>query len=473
MKRIITNKKILPQDILKIFSLFLAFVWFWDSIWRLWDRELYLFYYSLMYVFAFCALYCIADTWKNHIVWNKSDFKALEKYLRLQLNQRKSKGNIELYMELLLVDLLLGKYDEYQEEKKKLGNLDNYLTEIQKLQLRILHIDYLISVNEITYLQEELEKAEKELEESCIIRDKAKRKIREQIKLRRYLAEERWEEILELIKGTSRNLKRGGLLEQVTMAYIRGKCYYKLGRYKEAYAELQFVIKWGNNIRYVAMANDMIEKIPDKWLYEKEYCKRVEFAGHGAGRKLIFLIANCVMVLLLGIVSYYSSYGVSMEEVYSKRYLCSEDEPVIFYNKQIGDYEIAVLGEGKNTSYCVFQKREDSNYKIKTIHRVENYAEETLFKVKISESQKEDVLIFWTKQEVKGVITGFYKNNEDFLEGDMECVGLSYSPIVENVMVNGSPICVEQIVGIDGIQSYLWRVKVNLEEDIQVKYIEK
>lgn len=55
----------------------------------------------------------------------------------------------------------------------------------------------------------------------------------------------------------------------------------------------------------------------------------------------------------------------------------------------------------------------------------------------------------------------------------MECVGLSYSPIVENVMVNGSPICVEQIVGIDGIQSYLWRVKVNLEEDIQVKYIEK
>ena len=209
MKRIITNKKILPQDILKIFSLFLAFVWFWDSIWRLWDRELYLFYYSLMYVFAFCALYCIADTWKNHIVWNKSDFKALEKYLRLQLNQRKSKGNIELYMELLLVDLLLGKYDEYQEEKKKLGNLDNYLTEIQKLQLRILHIDYLISVNEITYLQEELEKAEKELEESCIIRDKAKRKIREQIKLRRYLAEERWEEILELIKGTSRNLKRG------------------------------------------------------------------------------------------------------------------------------------------------------------------------------------------------------------------------------------------------------------------------
>lgn len=61
-------------------------------------------------------------------------------------------------------------------------------------------------------------------------------------------------------------------------------------------------------------------------------------------------------------------------------------------------------------------------------------------------------------QDLWEVITEFYAKNKAFYQGDAECVGISYSPLVENVMVNGNPLRSEQVIDQDGRIVYLWRI---------------
>lgn len=273
MRKNIIYKKILPQDILKIFSLFLVVVCLWDGLWRLREKEVYQLYYSLIYVFALFALYWAADIWKNHIV-------------------------------------------------RRIGDLE-----------------------------------------------------------------------------------------------------------------------------------------------------KLETARYKTGGKIILLAMNVFIALLFGVVNYYCSYGESIEDLYRKRYLCADNEPIVFYSEKIGDYEVAVLGEAERTSYCVFQNTKGSDYKFKSISRTDNYSENDLFKVNMSENQKESAREFFAIWEIQGVIMGFYKDSDVF-QGERECVGISYSPMVKNVEINGNPIHIERIANANGRQGYFWRIKVDLEEEISVEYIQ-
>lgn len=80
---------------------------------------------------------------------------------------------------------------------------------------------------------------------------------------------------------------------------------------------------------------------------------------------------------------------------------------------------------------------------------------------------------FSIEGEIQGIITKFYKKNKVFHQGDMECIGISYSPMVENVTVNGSPLRIERITCQDGRTGYLWRIKTDLDESVRVVYEEK
>lgn len=385
MKRNMACKKLSPLDIARMFFLFLAFVWGWDVVWRLQGKELYRSYHSLIYLFVSFAFYLVVKIWKERAALRKSDYAGLEKDLRSrlkqkeqkkQLNQKEYREYIELHMELLWVDLILGRYDEYLKEWEKLYDMSSYLTQMQKLQLWLASIDYIAFTPKVACAEDKLEKAGWEFQQLEGISGRMKREAGKKIRLARYLVGEKWEDVLELLNMASNSLKKRGILEQVIVAFIRGNCYYKLGSYEKAYVELQFAVKWGCDTKYALMAKDILEIIPGKEQYEAKSDRKLKSLKYKGIGKVILLAVDCFIIVLLGVVYNDCSYGSSMEEAYRKRYLCAENEPIVLYSEKIDDYELAILEEGEKTVYGLFSKPADSDYKIEKFLFVYNHTGE-------------------------------------------------------------------------------------------------
>lgn len=135
------------------------------------------------------------DIWKSWIIWDKCDFEANRRYLQRLLKRKRFKKNIKLRLGLLFTDLVLGRYEESRQEIEKLNGLERRLSNIQRLQLKLWHIDYMISVKETDSLKKELEEAQKDLEQPERIREKKRQEVWKEISQRQYLIEEKWEEI--------------------------------------------------------------------------------------------------------------------------------------------------------------------------------------------------------------------------------------------------------------------------------------
>lgn len=471
-KRNRSYRKIFSANALKVLSVLLALEFLWAVVIQMKEKDTYVFFCSLIYVFAFLAFYCAMDIWKNRIIWRNCDFEALEEYLHRLAGRKKYRENIKVHLELLFTSLVLGRYDESGQEIEKLQSVAGRLNNKQKLELWIWNIDYMISTNKTEFLKEELEKAGKFLEQLDGIRNKVKHKIMARIRIRQYLLEERWEDILELQKDISELPGNATVFEQISMAYIKGMCYYRLGRYEEAFMELQFTARWGGSTKYVLLANDLIEKIPKKNLYDNKYVGKIKSK---IDKKSILLIVICFLILLSGTAAYYCSIGGSIEEAYCRRYLQTQNEPVVFYSKSIGKYELAILSEEKKMGYCLFQKTSGSGYRIVDSFRVDKYAEDYAMEelektgMDIPISMKEFYLESRVKQEIWAVITEFYRKNDIFYEESMEYIGFSYSPLVKDMKINGKPVSVEQMNDMDEVPIYLWSVKdIDLKKEIFV-----
>ena len=477
MKRNRTYKKIALANILKILSLFFAINFVLGSILQIKEKDFYQFFYLLICVFVCVTFYYIMDIWKSWIIWDKCDFEANKEYLLRLLKQKRFKENIKLHLGLLFTDLVLGRYEESQQEIEKLNGLERRLSNMQRLQLRLWHIDYMISVKETDSLKKELEEAQKDLEQLERIRDKRREKVRKEISQRRYLIEEKWEDVLEVLREAPRLSLNLTVYEQINTAYIRGTCYYQLGRYEEAFNELQFTVRRGGNTKYVALANALIEKIPGKDLLECKYDRKNRRGERGINIKIIFLAASCLMALLAGASCFYCSHGNSMEEAYCRRYMCMGNRPEVFCLEKIGDYETAVLDGADKMSYCLFRKTSDSDYHIVDSFRIDkpekNHLEDKLC-TNLPEDQKILYFEYLAEQEIWAVMTGFYRKNEIFYQKGIKYMGLSYFSMVENMTINGKQISAEQIVNADKIPIYIWRVEnVDLKQEISVEYIGK
>lgn len=477
MKRNGTYRKIALTNILKILSLFFAINFALGAILQIKEKDFYQFFYLLIYLFGCLAIYCIADIWKNWTIWGKCDFEANRQYLQRLSRQKRFKEHVKLHLGLLFTDLVLGRYEESRQEFEKLNGLERRLSNRQRLQLRLWHIDYMISAKETDSLKKELEEAQKDLEQLKGVHEKVRQRVGKEISQRRYLIEEKWEDVLKVLKEAPKLSLNLTVYEQINTAYIRGTCYYQLGRYEEAINELRFTVRRGGNTKYVALANDLIEKIPGKDLLESKYDGKNRRTEYGINIKTIFLMASCFMALLVGAACFYCSHGNSMEEAYCRRYMCMGNRPEVFCLEKIGDYETAVLDGADQMSYCLFRKTSDSDYHIVDSFSIDkpekNYLEDKLW-ANLSEDENTLYLEYLAEQEIWAVMTGFYKRNEIFSQKGIKYTGISYSSMVENVMINGKQISVEQIVNADKIPLYIWRVdNVNLEEDISVEYIRK
>lgn len=464
------NLKIMIANIIIAFSICLLFYCCLEFIDAIMENKVEVYWLSCFFIctFADIAVYCIMDLWRRWIIFEKCDFLAQEKYILSLLKWKGYKNDVTLHKELLCDSLILGKYDETKQEIEKLRKLDGRLKPVQRLVVQLCIIDHMKAVNETESLNTELKKAENLLASISVKRDRIKQKYQRDIRLRQYLIEERWEDVLELLKTTSQ--KNLTIFEQVVNAYVCGKCCYCLDRYEEAFHELKFAARYGGNTKYVKLANELIEKIPEKNLYENKSTVKSIKVNHRIDFKVIVLAISCLLVILLIRFNLYCSNGSSFEEIYSRRYWCARDELTVIYQKNIGKYELVILREGEKEAYCLFEESGSAFKMVESFRLARNQTEP------IGIELPEDVEEFFKEGDIEGeiytVFMGFYKKNDIFNQEDMAYVGIGSFPMVENIVVNGSPVSIEQVIYIDDVATYLWSVEnIDLKTNLQIEYV--
>lgn len=277
------------------------------------------------------------------------------------------------------------------------------------------------------------------------------------------------------IRGTRK--KDTAILEQVFNAFDYGQCCYHLGRYEEAYHELKFAARYGGNTKYVALANDLMEKIPEKNLYESKIAEQSIKAKLRINKTVIILAISCLLLILSIGFNRYCTHGNSIEEAYCRRYFCEQDELTIIYQKEIDNYELVILceeGNAKNVGYCLFDET-DSDCKIVASFRYDRTSEMNYMRYmrsEMNEREKEFYRKNTTSGEIWLVFTDFYKKNNIFNQEDMVFVGICSFPMAEDIVVNESPVSVEQVIYIDDAAVYLWSVEnIDLKTSLKVEYV--
>ena len=204
MKKNRNHIKILIANLLKTLLVFFIVIDIWIGILYIKGNDFFQFYNVLILIFIAIIVYCVMDIWKNWIIKENCDFQAQETYILMLLNQKRYKEHIGLHLELLYTSLVLGKYDQSQQEIDKLKEWNNRLNNMQRFQLQLYNIDCMISMNKTASLKKELEKAEIALNKLQRVNNKTMQKVQMGIRLRRYLTEENWEDILKLLKEISK-----------------------------------------------------------------------------------------------------------------------------------------------------------------------------------------------------------------------------------------------------------------------------
>lgn len=476
MKDTRTYKKLKVLNLSRILFLYLAAVDFVGSVIQIREKDMHQGSWSLVITFACLAGYYIMDIKKGRILWGYCNFEEQRERIRRLFAKKKYRGYARLHLDLLFSCLVLGRYEESLHEIEELRWMEGRiggLKDKQRLQFRLWNLDYMISVNEIGFLEKELEEAQEILEKIGGLSSKKRQRIEEEIRLRRYMAEERWEDILGVLKefpGDERNVP---VYMQIYMAYIRGKCCYQLGRYGEALRELRFAARWGGDTKYVAFANDLMEKIEEKGPNENRDAGEVQIIKYRAGAKGIFLAASCFMALLSCVSVSYCSRGGSVEEAYGRRYLCDGSELTVVYSENIGDYELAVLDGEEEAGYCLFRETSGSGCRIVESFRTEKETESGALKETerfggvLSGAMREYFLNVCAETEIRDVMAGFYLKNDMLHRQDMRYAGITCYPRVKNMTINGKKVNVEEIGNADGEPVYLWSVEgIDLEEDV-------
>lgn len=460
---------------IKFFSIIFFAPCVWVGFLAVMAGEVYRLSNIFILIFADIIVYCIMDFWIKWIVLEKCDVQAQEKFELSLLKQKRYKESVNSHLELLVDSLILGKYDESRQEIDELHRLDSRMKLAQRLEFQLHNIDYMIAVTDTESLNAELENAENTILELSGKNDRIKQICEIRLMRRQYLIEERWEDLRVILEETRK--KDTAILEQVFNAFDYGQCCYHLGRYEEAYHELKFAARYGGNTKYVALANDLMEKIPEKNLYESKISEQSIKAKLRINKTVIILAISCLLLILSIGFNRYLTHGNSIEEAYCRRYFCEQDELTIIYQKEIDNYELVILceeGNAKNVGYCLFEET-DSDCKIVASFRYDRTSEMNYMRYmrsEMNEREKEFYRKNTTSGEIWLVFTDFYKKNNIFNQEDMVYVGICSFPMAEDIVVNGSPVSIEQVIYIDDAAVYLWSVEnVDLKTSLKVEYV--
>lgn len=425
----------------------------------------------LITIFADIAVYCIMDFWMKWIVLEKCDVQAQEKIGLILLKRMGYKDNVHLHKTLLISSLILGRYDESRQEIDELHRLNRRLKPTKKLDVQFYILDYLIAVNDTASFNVALEEAQNALTELNIKNERMKQRFQINLTLRQYLIEERWEDLRVILKEARKELQKKDMaaLANVMIAFYHGQCCYHLGRFEEAFHELKYAAKYGGNTKYVALANELIENILEKnpFFTENKTAERSIKGKHRIDKTVIIIAVNCLLLVLSIGFNRYCAHGSSIEDAYSRRYICAQDELAVIYRREIDNYEMVILydkGSADNVAYCLFEET-DSGCKIVNSYRFHMDFDDGRYG---TERDK----WFYQETEISMVFFGFYKENDVFYQEDMVYTGICSLPIADNIVADGNPVSAEDVIYIEETPVYLWSVEnVNLRTSIEMGHV--
>lgn len=423
--------------------------------------------------------------WVEWIKYEKCDYESYRLYQEKAVKKKKYRNDVGAHLLLFDTYLVLGCYDECQKEINELDRLSSRISGRQAIIYGFQKIDYLLEtsnsypdvIKEINQITETFNKLEK-------ISMNEKNVIQNSIMTREYLAKEKWEEVIALLKNSDNET----IYEEVKTSYRLGKCYYLIGEYKQAFPHLLFVSKWGGNTKYVSLANDIIKSMPQNETYDELQREKAEKFKNKKWKIDANLVAICLTIVTTIFINYHSLYGSDMKEIYCKRYLCKEKEVTILYQQSYDNYEMVILSDSKNdkVAYCLFKKIpgiSTPQYRRADFFRTNMYLDDHKVELErigkiFSEDEKERSQKFYQETEIEqelwAVITGFYKKNRIFHQEDLAYVGVASSSMVENITINGKYASIEQITKINDLPVYLWSVEnIDLKTNIQVDYAEQ
>lgn len=417
--------------------------------------------YSPIIIFADIPVLFVSLLWMYWIKYEQCDILAYEQYYLRSL--KRNKKAVNLHKELLYDSLALGKYDECRREIEELHQLESRLKPLQRIEIQLYYIDYLIAVNITEPLHTELENAENLLASISVKRDEIKQAYQRGIRFRRYRIEEQWEDMLEFLRTEP---KRGRTtLEQVVNAYYCGWCCYCLGRYEEAFNELKVAAEYGGNSKYVKLANELMAQIPEKNLYDNNIAGQSKKQDRRFYIMVAIILAVCGLLIMIWLGAHrYFMRGKSIEEIYSKKYFCAQDELVVIYQKEIDDYEMAILYDGEYVAYCLFEETAN-HYRLIESFREEFSSLSRSDAPEVMEGEKD----FFIEVEIKYVLLYFYQKHDIFYREDAEYVGICCCPLGENIQIGDDLVNIQQldrIIYINDVPVYLWSL-----ENVDIKNI--
>lgn len=410
--------------------------------------------YFPIIIFADIPVLFVSLLWMNWIKYEQCDILAYEQYCLRSL--KRNKKSVNLHKELLYDGLALGKYDECRREIEELHQLESRLKPLQRIEIQLYYIDYLMAVNITEPIHTELENAENLLASISVKRDEIKQAYQRGIRFRRYRIEEQWEDMLEFIRTEP---KRGRTtLEQVINAYYCGWCCYCLGRYEEAFNELNFAAEYGGNSKYVRLAKELMEQIPEKNLYDNNIAGQSKKYERNFYKMVAIIFAVCGLLIMMWLgVHRYFMRGKSIEEIYSKKYFCAQDELVVIYQKEIDDYEMAILYDGEYVAYCLFEETAN-HYRLIESFREEFSSLSRIDAPEVMEGEKD----FFIGVEIKYVFLYFYQKHDIFYREDAEYVGICCCPLGENIQIGDDLVNIQQldqVIYINDVPVYLWSLE--------------
>lgn len=190
------------------------------------------------------------SAWIKWITDGKCDLEALLELL-IQLKNKNETNGIQIRIAEVCFDL--GYYDMCSEAIENLNKISSRFSPEENIRFQIIKIHYEAYINGYPSLKNEIEGLisdikSKEYTTKYLICD-----------LLRCYVEGDWEGVIECVRGKTPATVWGSVMD----AYIVGKSYFMTESYELAYEKLEYVRKWGGNTRYVAIANEMIEKMPD------------------------------------------------------------------------------------------------------------------------------------------------------------------------------------------------------------------
>lgn len=419
-------------------------------------------------IFMLIAIsYCIIKLLGEWISWQVNMQCEFTEYLNMLQKMTKTmlyKNDAKIHLALLKAYLIMGMYDEASTKLNDFEKYDFKLSDLQKMILQILHISYLRQTHSSSF-SEELDKGFAVLGN---VNSKDNERFQKSLLLQKHLQEEKWEDIIKIQQETIVQ----STLEQVESAYLLGLCYFNLGVAKEADRELEFVVKYGGDTKYVSLANRMLGKTSANNKDEKRLIKN----NNKKKRVLKYVFIGIMCIVLFILINFFKRYGNSISEVYCKEYyIIREDDIQIIYEQEIDNYELVILSDGNNIAYGLYEKDVTNtencyslyySYRVSIKKLISNYLNSITAIDKWTESENTK-LEFLAQQEIWELIKDFYKKiykKGVFDETTSYCVGISFNEYVKDIEISNQVVDIQDFIEIDEDQAFIWSIRdVNLK----------